>query len=108
MVRKMKTNVIYNKDCRHMNELDDDSIDLVVTSPPYNVQKDYGENHDDGITVEEYGQFTSDWIKECRRVLVLGGRICINVANTGRKPYVFLNNLVTRKRHSCFKRSGTR
>lgn len=77
-----------------MDEVADESVHLVVTSPPYNVGKEYKE-HDDRMGMAEYMRFLGDVWKECRRVLKPGGRLCINVANLGRKPYVPLNALIT-------------
>lgn len=64
---------------------------LICTSPPYNVKI---EGYKDDLTKEEHEEFTKSWITEAYRVLVPGGRICINVANTGRRPYKFLNKLI--------------
>jgi site-specific DNA-methyltransferase (adenine-specific) len=70
-----------------MAELPDNSIHLMVTSPPYNVGKDY----DADLTLEEYlGLLERVWA-EVIRVLVPGGRACINVANLGRRPYIPLH-----------------
>lgn len=87
----VKLDTVHAGDARHMDEIEDGSVHLVVTSPPYNVEIDYGAGHDDNIDDEAYLKFTRDWIAECIRVLVPGGRIAINVANTGRKPYRYLN-----------------
>jgi len=70
-----------------MEELPDNSIHLMVTSPPYNVGKDY----DEDLTLEEYLEFLKRVWKEVYRVLVPGGRACINIANLGRKPYIPLH-----------------
>ncbi len=70
-----------------MPELPDNSIDLMVTSPPYNVGKDY----DLDLSLDEYLQFLGRVLAETHRVLVPGGRIAFNVANLGRKPYIPLN-----------------
>jgi DNA modification methylase len=67
-----------------MTELPDCSVHLMVTSPPYNVGKEY----DEDLSLEEYLAFLQRVWKETRRVLVHGGRMCINVANLGRKPYI--------------------
>ncbi len=74
-----------------MRELPDNSVALMVTSPPYNVGKDY----DEDLSLEEYLEFLKRVLEETRRVLVPGGRIAFNVANLGRKPYIPLNGLVS-------------
>lgn len=71
------------------------SVDLVVTSPPYNVGVKYDE-YDDNLTPEQYEQLLYDAFKECYRVMVIGGRMAINVAGVGRKPYIFIPAIVER------------
>lgn len=61
-----------------MSELPQNSIDLLVTSPPYNVGIEY-DQHDDRMGMNEYWQFTEDWLKESFRVLKDDGRIAINI-----------------------------
>jgi modification methylase len=73
-----------------MAELPDNSIHLMVTSPPYNVGKDY----DEDLTLEEYRAFLRRVFAEVQRVLVPGGRMCINLANLGRRPYLPLHSFV--------------
>ena len=75
------------KSSEKMEELPNSSVHLVVTSPPYNVGKEYDEN----LTLEEYRTFLKNVWSEVQRVLVPGGRICINIANLGRKPYIPLH-----------------
>ena len=75
-----------------MRELPDCSTHLVVTSPPYNVGKEY----DDDLNLHEYTELLRRVFTECYRVLVDGGRACVNVANIGRKPYTPLNAVVAR------------
>lgn len=55
-----------------------DSIDLIVTSPPYNVNIDY-DSWDDALPKDEYFQWVESWLKECYRVLKDDGRIAINI-----------------------------
>jgi len=78
---------IFCKSSEHMDELPDSSVHLMVTSPPYNVGKEY----DDDLTLGEYREVLSRVWQEVYRVLVPGGRACLNVANLGRKPYLPLN-----------------
>ncbi len=75
-----------------MAELPDNSVHLMVTSPPYNVGKDY----DEDLTLEEYLSFLRRVWAETYRVLVPGGRACINLANLGRKPYIPLHAFILR------------
>jgi len=70
----------------------DCSLHLMVTSPPYNVTKEY----DDDLTLAEYLQTLRRVFAETYRVLVHGGRACINVANLGRKPYIPLSDYLSR------------
>jgi len=73
-----------------MAELPDNSVHLMVTSPPYNVGKEY----DEDLTLEEYRGFLRTVWAEVLRVLVPGGRACVNVANLGRKPYLPLHAFI--------------
>jgi len=84
--------VIFNHSSEEMIELPECSVHLMVTSPPYNVGKDY----DDNLSLEEYLSFLKRVWKETHRVLVPGGRACINVANLGRKPYIPLHAFIMR------------
>jgi len=70
----------------NMKEIPDNSVHLVITSPPYNVSKEY----DKDMSLKEYLNLLENSFKEVYRVLVNGGRACINVANIGRKPYIYL------------------
>ena len=80
-------NKIFSHSSANMHELPDDCIHLMVTSPPYNVGKAY----DDDLSEDEYFQLLNSVWKEVYRVLVPGGRACVNIANLGRKPYIPLN-----------------
>jgi len=73
-----------------MTAIPDQSIHLMVTSPPYNVGKSY----DEDLSLGEYLGFLKKVWKEVFRVLVPGGRACINIANLGRKPYIPLHALI--------------
>lgn len=81
---------IFCKSSQNMEELPDNSIHLMVTSPPYNVGKEY----DESLTLNEYREFLRSVWKEVKRVLVPGGRACINIANLGRKPYIPLHTFI--------------
>jgi modification methylase len=75
----------------NMSELPNSSIHLMVTSPPYNVGKVYDE---DMTVVEHLSSLERVW-DEVFRVLVPGGRACINIANLGRKPYIPMHVWIT-------------
>jgi site-specific DNA-methyltransferase (adenine-specific) len=81
---------IFCTSAEQMTAIPDQSIHLMVTSPPYNVGKSYDEN----LSLGEYLGFLKKVWKEVFRVLVPGGRACINVANLGRKPYIPLHALI--------------
>ena len=80
-------NKIILKSSESMDELPNESVHLMVTSPPYNVGKEY----DDDLSLEEYRTLLKTVFTEVYRVLVHGGRACINIANVGRKPYIPLH-----------------
>jgi DNA modification methylase len=85
-------------DARRMDAVADDSVALVVTSPPYFAGKQYEEELDrEGVpgSYIEYLELLRDVFDECKRVLEPGGRIAVNVANLGRKPYRSLASDVT-------------
>jgi DNA modification methylase len=84
-------NSVFCHTAEGMTELPDCSVHLMVTSPPYNVGKEY----DQDLSLEQYLSFLERVWKETHRVLVPGGRMCINVANLGRKPYIPLHAFIT-------------
>jgi site-specific DNA-methyltransferase (adenine-specific) len=81
---------IYCKSSEAMNDIPDCSVHLMVTSPPYNVKKEY----DEDLSLEEYRSLLKNVFKETYNKLVTGGRACINVANLGRKPYIPLHSYI--------------
>ena len=75
----LETGKIFNGNCvDEMSKMPENSIDLVVTSPPYNVGIDY-DTHDDRMSMDEYWQFTKDWLTQALRLLKSDGRIAINI-----------------------------
>jgi site-specific DNA-methyltransferase (adenine-specific) len=69
---------IYNADSTDLSFLADQSVQLVVTSPPYNLGKDYGAARDDA-TYFDYLGWVETWCRELYRVLEPGGRLCLNI-----------------------------
>ena len=86
-----KKNIIFNKSAENMNDLVDNCVSLTITSPPYNV----GKLSDSDLSDEEYWNLITKCFKEVYRVTESGGRLVINVANLGRKPYIPFSNLFT-------------
>ena len=93
----LQLDVIYRHDSRDMHHLPDNSVHLMVTSPPYNVGKDY----DSDLNLEEYKELLEEVMAETYRVLVEGGRACINIANIGRSPYIPLHAYVVEIAQRC-------
>ena len=90
IINRTARNKVHHKSSENMSELPDNSVHLMVTSPPYNVGKEY----DDDLTTAEYMQMLRRVWQEVYRVLVDGGRACINIANVGRKPYIPLSAFI--------------
>jgi modification methylase len=84
-------NTIVHGSCEEMKEIPDCSVHLMITSPPYNVSKEY----DDDLSLNEYLTMLKNSFSETYRVLVNGGRACVNVANLGRKPYIPLSDYIS-------------
>ncbi len=95
-IEPQNINKVFCKSSEAMTELPDDSIHLMVTSPPYNVGKMYDEN----LSLKEYRELLKRVFKETYRVLVPGGRACINIANLGRKPYLPLHSYIIEDMHA--------
>lgn len=87
-VRMLYQNKIINGDVLEvMKKLPENSIHLAITSPPYNVGKNY-DSHNDEMNYDEYLDWLNKVWVETSRVLVPGGRFCINIAPTGIKEFI--------------------
>ncbi|PID77381.1 MAG: SAM-dependent methyltransferase [Deltaproteobacteria bacterium] len=84
-------NTIILGSSENMSMIPDNSLHLMITSPPYNVSKEY----DEDLSLAEYLEMLKKVFTETYRVLVNGGRACINVANLGRKPYIPLSDYIS-------------
>jgi site-specific DNA-methyltransferase (adenine-specific) len=89
---KAACNKIFGHGSQNMAELPEGCVHLMVTSPPYNAGKEY----DQDLKLDEYLAMMRQVWAETWRVLVPGGRACINVANLGRKPYIPLHAYIIR------------
>ena len=83
--------LIFNKSAEKMDDLIDNCVSLTVTSPPYNV----GKLSDSDLSDDDYWKLIEQCFKEVYRVTESGGRLVINVANLGRKPYIPFSNMFT-------------
>jgi len=70
--------LIINEDIFTTKKIADESIDLIVTSPPYNVDIKYN-SHNDQLTYDHYLAFSKRWMKRCYRWLKNDGRFCLNI-----------------------------
>lgn len=70
--------VIINDDILTTNSIAPNSIDLIVTSPPYNVDIQYN-SHKDDILYSDYLEFTRTWLSRCFGFLKDDGRFCLNI-----------------------------
>ena len=89
-IEKEGLNRFYCKSSETMDEIPDESVHLMITSPPYNVGKEY----DDDLTLDEYLTLLTNVFGEVHKKLVTGGRACINITNIGRKPYIPLHAMI--------------
>ena len=94
---QLELDIIHRHDSQQMCHLPDGSVHLMVTSPPYNVGKDY----DVDLSLESYKTLLGNVLAETYRVLVDGGRACVNIANVGRKPYIPLHAYIITLAEQC-------
>lgn len=79
MNNKIEVNNIYNMDCiKGMKLMPDNTIDLIITSPPYNVGVQY-DSYNDLLSKKEYFKFMEQWLNEGFRILKNDGRLAINL-----------------------------
>jgi len=86
-------NEVFNQSSTTMDQVADNSVALMVTSPPYHVGKDY----DGADSFEGYLDLLTEVFAESYRKLQPGGRAVVNVANLGRRPYIPLSHLVSQR-----------
>ena len=94
-IEPQNLNKLFCKSSETMDELPEQSVHLMVTSPPYNV----GKNYDQDLSIKDYRRLLKQVFKETYRVLVYGGRACVNIANLGRKPYIPLHSYIIEDMH---------
>lgn len=79
MNKKQPFYELKNESVLNENSISRESIDLIITSPPYNVGKDYGSKEEDNLTYEEYLKFSETWLKNCYLWAKKTGRLCLNI-----------------------------
>jgi len=75
---KLNSIFILNNDILKIDALENETIDLIVTSPPYDVDIKY-ENYNDNIPYSEYLEFTRKWLSKCYDFAKADGRLCLNI-----------------------------
>jgi site-specific DNA-methyltransferase (adenine-specific) len=99
---------IYNDDILKIADVEPRSIDLIVTSPPYNVDVQYRE-FNDGKPYKEYMEFTEEWLGRVRKFAKRDGRMCLNIPldkNKGGQQSVYAD-IVTRAKKAGWKYHST-
>ena len=80
----MTDKIIHGNAFNELESMDDGSVNLIITSPPYNLSINY-ENYDDTLNEENYLNSMNFVWEECERVLCKGGRLCINIGENKRQ-----------------------
>jgi len=70
--------IIYNDNFFTIDSIEENSVDLIVTSPPYNVDIGYN-TFDDKISYKQYLEFTQNWLRQAYKFLKTDGRFCLNI-----------------------------
>lgn len=92
--------IIYNDNILKISAIPKESVDLIVTSPPYDVDIEY-DTYDDSISYREYLNFTKKWLKRCYDISKSEGRFCLNIPldkNKGGQQSVYADILSIAKR----------
>ena len=74
-----------------LKELSDQDFDCIVTSPPYNIGKDYGKNVDDKKPMDKYLDWILEIFQECKRVLKDEGSLFINIGYSNIEPWIAMD-----------------
>ncbi len=85
---KIINKIICGDALRILKLLPSNFIHLAITSPPYNLGKNY-KNHDDSMVYEKYLNWMNEIWKETKRVLIKGGRLCINIGENKRQNITY-------------------
>ena len=115
MIKSVTSHTLFNVDSRNLSTLmDSNSVDLIVTSPPYNLDKEY----ERGVSFDEHIDMISDVIIECEKVLKPNHVICWNIAHSPQKNvplyhalaleknFTFIDDIVWSKTSASSRRFG--
>ena len=70
--------LVLNEDCiSGMKKINDESVDIIICDPPYNIGKDFGNSGDSKMPMEDYLDWCDEWIRECVRIIKPKGTIYI-------------------------------
>jgi len=97
---KAKDIVIYNEDFLTTQSVEESSVDLIVTSPPYNVDIHYN-SFDDTIPYSKYLEFTELWLEKALKLMKDDGRMCLNIPldkNKGGQQSVYADIITIAKK----------
>jgi len=84
----MQINKLYNESCFDtMKKMSNNFVDIIITSPPYNENKNYSK-YKDNLPLIEWIGFIKEFLLESKRILKSDGRICLNLAESGRSPCI--------------------
>jgi site-specific DNA-methyltransferase (adenine-specific) len=76
-LNELQLNMIHNEDCiAGMKKIKNDSVDIIICDPPYNIGKDFG-NESDNQNMDDYLLWCDSWINECLRILKPQGTLYI-------------------------------
>lgn len=75
---QMEGIAIYSDDILHTSVVENDSIDLIITSPPYNVSIKYNSHYDE-MPHKDYLNFAREWLSKCYELAKDDGRFCLNI-----------------------------
>ena len=88
MIKKYINKIILGDALEVLKELPSQSIHLIITSPPYNLDKPYS-NHNDKMDYNDYLDWMQKVWEQCKKVLVEGGRLCINIGENKRQNITY-------------------
>lgn len=103
----MSGRILHGDSREGLKYIEDETVELVITSPPYNVGIEYDE-HDDLLDFQEWKEMVNDVLTQAWRKLVVGGRMAVNIQHSyGRKPLVPLGReielMMMRQPHSLYR-----